>query len=209
MMKEVGRGGEARLMGLAGSVVHRETADRRPRGEVFFHLSHPDGRVEEAHRNNLIVLDFGILVATLLAAGSTGARGITMLAVGTGATGALLSPDAPDERQRRLRAEICRKPFSSVVFRNAAGAVSSVPTNVVDFTTTFNESEAVGPWNEMALLRTISNNPTVLNPVPASFPTYDPTVDTSSYDLPANYLTFPVMSKPSGSVMSLTWRFTL
>jgi len=159
-------------------------------------------------RDNIITLDGGVLAAMLFAAGATMTSGITMLAVGTGATGPLLNPDAPDPRQRHLNAEIARKPFSSVTFRNSAGAVSSVPTNVVDFTTIFGEGEAVGPLNEMGLMRTISMNPLVLNPVPSVFPAYDPTVDLTLFDVEVNYLTFSVVSKPSTSVLTITWRLT-
>jgi hypothetical protein len=159
-------------------------------------------------KDNIITRDGGILAAICFAAGSTGASGITMLGVGTGATGPLLNPDAPDNRQRRLNAEIARKPFSSVTFRTSAGAVSSVPTNIVDFTTIYGESEAVGPLNEMGLMRTLSMNPATTNPVPAAFPTYDPTVDLTTFDILVNYLTFSVISKPSTSILTITWRLT-
>jgi len=159
-------------------------------------------------KENIITLDGGVLAAMLFAAGSTGTSGLTMLAVGTGATGPLLNPDAPDPRQRHLNAEIARKPFSSVTFRTSAGAVSAVPTHVVDFTTIFGEGEAVGPLNEMGLQRTLSMNPLVLNPVPSVFPTYDPTIDLTLYDVQVNYLTFSVVSKPSTSVLTIAWRLS-
>lgn len=159
-------------------------------------------------KDNIITLDGGVLAAMLFAAGATMTSGITMLGVGTGATGPILNPDAPDNRQRHLNAEIARKPFSSVTFRTSAGAVSSVPTNVVDFTTIFGEGEAVGPLNEMGLMRTISLNPLVTNPVPSVFPTYDPTIDLTIYDVMVNYLTFSVVSKPSTSILTITWRLT-
>lgn len=178
-------------------------------GEVFFHLvdSRTGKVLLERSQKNLVVLDGGVLAAMLFAAGATGTSGLTMLAVGTGATGPLLSPDAPDTRQRHLNAQISRKPFSSVTFRNSAGAVSSVPTNVVDFTTIFGEGEAVGPLNEMGLMRTLTMGP-VGTPVVSVFPTYDPTIDLTMFDVQVNYLTFSVVSKPSTSVLTLTWRLT-
>ena len=51
-------------------------------------------------------------------------------------------------------------------------------------------------------------NPLVLNPVPSVFPAYDPTVDLTLFDVEVNYLTFSVVSKPSTSVLTITWRLT-
>lgn len=184
-------------------ILHLEDATT---GEVLAHF----------HQKNCVTLDGGILVMINLASGATptppSQRGITMLAVGTGATGPVLNPDAPDPRQRHLNAEIARKAFSSMVFRNAVGAAVAYPTNVCDFTVTFGVGEAVGPLNEMGLVRTISLNPAVLNPVPAVFPTYDPTVDLTTYDILANYTTMgqgtgPI-GKPNNSVLTLTWRLS-
>lgn len=159
-------------------------------------------------KENLVVLDGGVLAAMLFAAGSTGTPGLIMLGVGTGATGPILSPDVPDPRQRHLNAEIARKPFSSTTFRTSLGAVSAVPTNIVDFTTIFGDGEAVGPLNEMGLMRTISLNPFVTNPVPSVFPVYDPTIDLTLFDVMVNYLSFGAIVKPSASVLTITWRLT-
>ncbi|MDP2728183.1 MAG: hypothetical protein Q8P59_11655, partial [Dehalococcoidia bacterium] len=105
--------------------------------------------------DNIITRDGGILAARLFKdsqdPNSGQNNGLTMLAVGTGATGNLLSPDAPLNTQRRLNVEIARKAFASTQYRNADGVAVSYPTNVVDFTTTYGESEAVGPLNEMGL----------------------------------------------------------
>jgi hypothetical protein len=194
---------------MGAAIRYEETAPQFG-GEFFLHLV--DSRTGEVladwHKKNLITLDGGVLAAMCFAAGATMTSGITMLAVGTGAPGPLLNPDVADPRQRHLYAEIARKPFSSVTFRTSAGAVSSVPTNVVDFTTIFGESEAVGPLNEMGLMRTISMNPLVLNPVPSVFPAYDPTTDLTLWDVQINALNFSVVSKPSTSVLTLTWRIT-
>ena len=101
-----------------------------------------------------------------------------MLAVGTGATGTAQVPSVADERQRRLNTEIKRKAFSSVVYRDALGAISAVPTRIVDFTTVFNEGEAVGALNEMGLLSPKSLDPAIKTPLssggnPVTFPEYD------------------------------------
>jgi len=163
-------------------------------------------------KDNIITRDGGILAAICFASGTTGAPGISMLAIGTGATGPLLNPDAPTNVQRRLNNEIARKAFSSVTFRTAAGAASLTgPTNIVDFTTTYNESEAVGPLNEMGLIRPL--NPGGSPAVPnlnggLPFPSYDATVDVTTCDVLVNYLTFAVISKPSTAILTITWHLT-
>lgn len=179
------------------------------KGEVFIELSDLDGNIlHKEHKQNIITLDAGILAAILFKDPSSRNNGVNMLAVGTGATGNILSPDAPDQRQRKLNAEIARKPFTQTVFRDASGAAVGIPTNVVDFTCTFDEGEAVGPLNEMGLLSTISDNTTLKNDNPDSFPTRDLTQDLTLYDILINYLTFSVISKPSTARLTITWRIT-
>jgi hypothetical protein len=165
--------------------------------------------------NNVYTLD-GSLLASILFSGLYPTRKpITMLAVGTGATGTSLVPSIADQRQRRLNTELARKEFASVVFRNPTTfAISAIPTNVVDFTTVYNEGEAVGALNEMGLVSPYDTDPLVTTPLldgssnPVSFPDYDTTLDVSNYDILINYLTFPVINKPSNSVLAITWRLT-
>lgn len=206
---------ESLKMGLA---VGEVDGVRALKGTYIIHLVDSDtGEVlHHSEHSNIVTLDGGVLVMINLASGATptppSQRGITMLAVGTGATGPVLNPDAPDPRQRKLNAEIARKEFSSTVFRNSVGAAVAYPTNVCDFTVTFGVGEAVGALNEMGLVRTISLNPAVTTSVPAVFPAYDPTVDLTVYDILANYTTMgqgtgPI-GKPNNSVLTLTWRLS-
>lgn len=184
------------------------------RGDVFFELR--DARTGDLqlkrHQRNVVTLDAGILVARLLKDPKEPANGINMLAVGTGALGPLLSPNAPSQEQRRLNDEIFRKSFAETTFRDSNGAASAIPTRVVDYTTVFGESEAVGPLNEMGLVSTLSNNNTIKNPNPnfagQGGQAYDPTIDVTEYDSLVNYLTFSVISKPATSILTLTWRLT-
>lgn len=180
------------------------------KGEFFIRVT--DGETGQVlfqdHRENIITYDAGILAAILLRDPASRTRGMNMLAVGTGATGALLSPDAPDPKQRRLNAEIARKAFSSKTFIDLNGEPTSIPTNIVDFTVTFDEGEAVGPLNEMGIVSTISANPAVLNLNPNIYPTRDVTVDVSTLDIFANYLTYSVLSIPATARLSITWRIT-
>lgn len=163
-------------------------------------------------KKNIITRDAGILAARLfknsLSPNTGQNNGLTMLAVGTGATGSILSPDAPQATQRKLNNEIARKTFSSTQFRNSDGVAVSYPTNIVDFTTTFGEAEAVGPLNEMGLMSTYSLNTAVRNQIDNGPDDYDDSIDVTGKDLMVNYLTFSVITKPSTAVLSLTWRLT-
>lgn len=197
---------------LGMGLLHRDSFETgtRVKGEVFIEMR--DARtgklLHQDYRKNIITLDASLLVAILTRDPDSRTHGINMLAVGTGATGALLSPNAPDNRQRKLNAEIQRKPFTSTTFRDGTGTAVAYPTNVVDYTATFGEAEAVGPLTEMGLLSTISANPSILNPNPDTFPTRTTTVDVSDYDILVNYLTFAVVTKPSTAVLTITWRLT-
>jgi hypothetical protein len=183
-------------------------------GRVIFDLR--DSRTGEQlaywEDDNIIVLDAGILMATLatnsLLPNPSEHNGISMLAIGTGATGNLLSPDAPQATQRKLNNEIERKAFSNTQFRDSGGAASSIQTNIVDYTTVFSEGEAVGPLNEMALMAPFSSNPTIKNPINNGPTGYDPLIDVSALDIIVNYISFSVVSKPSTAVLALTWRLT-
>jgi hypothetical protein len=184
------------------------------KGRVMFEMR--DARTGdlqlEHEQDNVVTLDAGLLVAALMKDPQEPANGINMLAVGTGALGAVLNPDAPTNQQRRLNNEVARKPFAETTFRDANGAAVAIRTNVVDFTTIYGESEAVGPLNEMGLLSTISNNTGEKNDNPnfagQGGEPYDPTVDTANYDMLVNYLTFSVISKPATSILTITWRLT-
>jgi len=183
---------------------------RSVKGEVFIEMrDEATGELlHKEHKQNVITLDAGILAAMLFRDPSSRPLGANMLAVGTGATGALLSPDAPDPRQRKLNSELTRKAWASEIFRDSNGNAVAIPTNIVDFTCTFAPAEAVGPLNEMGIVATISANPLITNPNPNNFPTRDTTVDVSLYDILVNYLTFGVLVKPNTASLSITWRIT-
>jgi hypothetical protein len=175
------------------------------KGEVFIRMV--DGEtgalVHDSHHDNVITLDAGIQAARYFKDPLEPANGANMLAIGTGSTGA-----APDSKQRKLNAEIERKTWSSSTFRDASGNAVAIPTNIVDFTCTYEEAEAVGPLNEMGILSTVSSNPLVKNDNPDAFPTRNVTLDLSQYDVLINYLTFGVITKPSTARLTITWRIT-
>lgn len=162
---------------------------------------------------NVITYDAGIAMCRLVrdsrlpAAGQN--NGVTMLAVGTGATGAdPNNPDRPQPEQRRLNREVFRKTFAAVVNRDQAGRAVSYDTNVVDFVTVFGDGEAVAPLNEMALLLPANPNPAVTNPIAQKPLQYDPTIDVRGKDLLLNYFTFGVINKPARNRLKVTWRIT-
>ena len=182
---------------------------RNAKGEVFITLvdAETEEVLDERHVDNVITNDAGILAAILFN-DPTSRNGANMLAVGTGATGALLSPDAPDPDQRKLNAEIERKAWSSYTFRDASGNAVAIPTNIVDWTVTYDESEAVGPLNEMGIFSTISDNPLTQNLNPDTYPARVLTRDLTLYDILVNYLTFACIAKPATARLTITWRIT-
>lgn len=180
------------------------------RGDVFIQM-HEKGVLQNAWElRNLVVLDASILIARLMKDNTEPPYGIFALAVGTGQVGwNPMSPPAATNTQRALWSELARKTFATTNFVDASGIPASYPTNVVDFTTTFAEAEAVGPLDEMGLIGgNVNPNLSIRNPVsPANGP-YDVTVNLTEYDTLVNYLTFPVINKPPTSTMSIVWRLT-
>jgi len=176
------------------------------RGDVFITM----GSGETYEFRNLVVRDASILIARLMKSNVEPPFGIFCLAVGTGDTGwNPLNPPAATITQRSLYSEIARKTFAQTLFVDSGGAPTAIPTNVVDFTTTFTESEAVGPLCEMGLIGgNVSTNLAVRNPVLPPNGTYDPLVDLTTRETLVNYLTFPCVSKAPTSTMSVTWRLS-
>ncbi len=189
-----------------------ETPKSWIRGDVFITLR--DGITgeiqEEREVRNLVVLDASILIARLLKNSQEPPFGIFALAIGTGDVGwNPMSPPAATNTQRALYSELSRKTFSNTQFIDSGGLPSAIPTKVVDYTTVFTQSEAVGPLVEMGLIGgNISSNLAVKNPVSPPNGAYDPTVDLTTKETMINYLTFAVINKPATSTMSIVWRLT-
>lgn len=186
-------------------------------GEIFWEMR--DGTTGElqasGHKRNVVTLDASILVARLMKSPPTPnvsepRFGCYALAVGTGDTGwDLQNPPVATDTQRSLYNELARKQMQVTEFIDGEGAVSGIPTHVVDFTTTFSESEAVGPLVEMGILGgDVDTNMSVTNPILPPNGIYDPLVDVTGKDMLVNYLTFQVINKPATSTLSFTWRLT-
>ncbi len=187
------------------------------RGEVFWELR--DGKTGEVqqsgHMKNVVTLDASILVARLMKSPPTPNLsepdfGAYALAVGTGDGGwDPMNPPTATNTQRSLYNELGRKQFASTDFIDSEGSISAIPTKVIDVTTIFAESEAVGPIVEMGILGgDVDTNMSVTNPVLPANGIYDATVDLVGKDTLVNYLTFPVINKPATSTLSWTWRLT-
>jgi len=175
-------------------VVPAEPAFQKVSGHVFGWLT--DVRTgEKTHFDlgkNVIVQDASVLMGILLKSPSTLTGGLQYLAVGTGAIGwNLQQPPAATSSQTQLEAELFRKTFSKTAYikTDGSGDESSTPTNIVDYTTIFAESEAVGPLVEMGLF---GGNATG--------------VPNSGYMF--NYKTFPVINKSATSTLTFVWRIT-
>jgi len=186
------------------------------RGEVFWTLRDVrTGEETNGHLKNVVTMDASILIARLMRNSasphvSEPNFGVYALAVGSGDVGwNLQNPPPATTTQRSLYSEIGRKAVASSSFIDSNGAVSGIPTAVIDITTVFSESEAVGPITEMGLLGgDISTNMNVSSPVLPSNGAYDPTVNLVGLDTLINYLTFPVINKPPTSTLSWVWRLS-
>jgi len=161
-------------------------------GDISIVLKERDGTVlEERSFPNIIVDVASILVARLFKDNSEPANGAFALALGTGNPAwDPFSPPAATTTQTTLEAEVIRKQFASINFIDTLGAVSATPTNVVDFTTFFSESEAADtPLLEMGLF--------------GGDATLAPNTGTM-----INFRTFKVINKSSTSTLTITWRLT-
>jgi len=159
-------------------------------GHLFAKLSYTDGRVEVRDLGkNVITNSASVLLARLIKDNQEPAHGAFALAVGLGAIGIdPLNPPPATASQTALANELTRKQFQSVNFISG-GVVSASPTNVIDLTTFFNESEAVGGLTEMGLVGG------------------DATLTANTGTL-INYRTFPIINKPPTATLTITWRLT-
>lgn len=182
-------------------------------GQIWYKLEKP--REDEDKEltylgQNIITNDASILVARLIADPTEPTSGAFALAVGTGDTGwNLQSVPAASATQGSLYAEIDRKQFSSIDFITAAGAVSAIPTNILDFSVTFSTSEAVGPLVEMGIICAAIDivAPITSTPIP-EISWNDPLIDRRSYDTFLNVRNFNVINKPGTMTLTFVWRVT-
>jgi len=147
--------------------------------------------VYEYNKHNIIVNSASILIARLLKDNSEPQNGISYLAVGRGNSNwDLFDPPAPTTSQTRLENEFYRKAVDYSTFVHPeTGEPTTVYTNIVDYSVTFGESEAVGPIVEMSLFGG------------------DATAEINSGTM-VNWRTFPVINKTSTMTVTVIFRIT-
>ena len=186
---------------LGVNMLYKENLElkNRLKGEFFITLNHKDGSEEKYYYKNIIVDSSSLLIARMLVDGQAAvdpvgpAHGLWVLAAGTGGIGwDKQNPPVPTTTQTQLVSELARKRFAQVYYvqTNGSGLPSSVPTNIIDLQTVFNESEAVGPLVEFGLFGgdadvAVANSGTLIN-----------------------YLTYQVINKPNNATMSIIFRLT-
>lgn len=148
---------------------------------------------ERGWNSNIIVNSASVLIARLLKDNNEPDGGITYLAVGTGSSSwNLQNPPQPTNTQTTLVTEIARKAFTTedVTFVDPdTGDPTIIPTNVLDFTATFAETEAVGPLVEMGLFG-------------------GDATDLPDSGTEVNYRTFPVINKSNSMTLTIIFRIT-
>jgi len=173
-------------------IKHEEKAPRL-RGQYRLILRENGKTIEERTDHNIIVNSASVLIARLLKDSHEPDGGITYLAVGTGASGwNLQNPPQPTTSQTTLFNEIARKAFTTqdVTFIDPeTGEPTTIPTNVVDFTATFAETEAVGALVEMGLFG-------------------GDATDLADSGSEINYRTFPTINKSNSMTLTIIFRIT-
>lgn len=188
---------------LGMGLTYHDKKEKKMKGEFFITLNHNDGTEEKFHFRNVIVDSASLLIARLLADGQSSLdpggpnHGIRVLAVGTGDPA--WDPNTPPTAtatQSQLEAELARKRFSNVTFikTDGSGLPSTEITNIVDYQTVFNESEAVGPITELALFGGGTGSQNI-----------DTTPNSGTM---INYRTIAVINKPNTATMSVVFRIS-
>lgn len=168
----------------------KEDASGKLKGQLIFQLTENGKIVQEYNRQNLIVNGASILVASLLKDPSQ--SGIKYLSIGRGdGESWFTDPPQPTTTQVKLVREIYRKEIKQKKFVDPrTGAYTEVPTNIVDYIVTFNESEATGQIVEMGMFG--GNTAT----------------GAADSGILVNYRTFPVISKTPTMSLSVIFRIT-
>lgn len=161
------------------------------KGLLKFKLYEKGELIKEYTHPNIIVNTASILIARLLKDNEEPTNGISYLSVGSGSgSWNLFDPPAPTTSQTRLENEFYRKAIDLSTFVHPeTGEPTNVYTNIVDYSVTFGESEAVGPIVEMALFGG------------------DATAEINSGTM-VNWRTFPVINKTSTMTLTVIFRIT-
>jgi len=178
------------LMATKTSSVYKEQCGGLS-GKLILKAYENGALVKELTQSNIIVNTASILIARLLKDSSEPTNGISYLAVGSGnSSWNLLDPPAPTTSQTLLENEFYRKAIEFTTFVDPTTAEpTEIATNIVDYSVTFSESEAVGPIMELSLFGG------------------DATDETGSGTM-VNWRTFPVISKTNTMTLTVIFRIT-
>lgn len=145
---------------------------------------------EEMHVKNLIVNKASRFMAKRMRPSESWGGGIQYLEVGTGVgTGTTQVPQKESVDQEKLRQALIRKKITSWTYVDADGKPTATETNVLQLSTTFDKTEAVGAIVEMGLFGG------------------DATDELGSGYM-FNYKTFPVWNKAEGMSLTIVWKLT-
>lgn len=143
--------------------------------------------------SNIIVNSASVLISRLLKDSGEPTAGISYLAVGTGGIGwNLQDPPAPTTSATTLTGELERKAIgvndTNFIDPDTGDPVGTA-TNIVDYSVTFSESEAVGALVEMGMFGG------------------DATVALNTGTM-VNWRTFPVINKTNSMTLTIIFRIT-
>lgn len=175
---------------LAGVIrEHEETPSLK--GKLFLKAYEGGELVYEYESPNVIVNTASVLIARLLKDSSEPTAGISYLAVGSGnSSWDLFDPPAPTTSQTRLENEFYRKAVDYKTFVHPeTGEPTTSQTNIVDYSTSFSEAQAVGPIVEMSLFGG------------------DATAELNTGTM-VNWRTFPVVNKTASMTLTVIFRIT-
>ena len=151
-----------------------------------------DGKlVYEYEHSNIIVNVASILIARLLKNNTEPQNGISYLAIGSGSgEWEVFDPPAPTTSKTRLENEFYRSAIDFSTFVHPeSGEPTSIKTNIVDYSVTLGEGQAVGPIMELGLFGG------------------DATSELNTGTM-LNWRTFPVIYKTSTMSVTIIFRIT-
>jgi hypothetical protein len=174
-----------------GSAMKERETYHGMKGRLFLKAYEQGELVYDYSSPNIIVNTASILIARLLKDNAEPMSGISYLSIGSGnGSWDPFDPPAPTTAQTRLEYEFFRKAIDLATFVHPeTGEPTTVYTNIVDYSVTFGEGEAVGPILEMGLFGG------------------DATAEINSGTM-INWRTFPVINKTSTMTLTVIFRIT-
>jgi hypothetical protein len=185
--------GANKAKGFVSIIQHKEPLEFIPYGDGdpthgYFRI--PESVMSERHMKNMIVNQASVFMAKRMRPGTSWGSGIGYLEIGTGVgSGSTQSPEPEDPAQTGLREPLVRKAITSWTCLDENGDPTAEDTNVLQFTTTFTEEEAVGALVEMGLFGGDA----------------DENIGTG---MMFNYKVFPVINKDESMQLTIVWKVT-